>query len=98
MTAEAAAENKSNFINFINNNQATSPNNNSANMQQSIIPEVNSRTNIHPGSGRKMENTHPNGEPFITSGNTNINDSNNNQNQSSQDLVKQFIQEMSTEL
>ncbi|XP_065207424.1 band 4.1-like protein 4 isoform X2 [Planococcus citri] len=100
VTAEAAAENKSNFINFINNNQqAISPNNNHSNTQHSIISEINSRTNIQTSGGKKHENSNSNGESFLNSSNHNINDSNNNdQNQNNHDLVKQFIQEMSTEL
>lgn len=76
------AENKMNFVNFVNNNEFSlplSPNNNSTN-------GVNGFENSHPAEiSCHLENTIDN-------------DTNNNRNQTGSDCGKQFIQEMSTEL
>lgn len=68
--------------------------------QHSITSDVNGRICSQINTERNTENCTRSNENLDTTCNTNnINDSNNNdRNPNNQDSIKQFIQEMSTEL
>lgn len=88
------AENKTNFVNFVNNNEFVSfplsPNNNS----HSMVRETNGMNGSESSNANEIT-CHTILENAI---NTVDNDTNNNQSQTASDCGKQFIQEMSTEL